>query len=87
MSEKSSHAVWGCCSLRSGCGARAGGRPMALALYFGNARYALDWLFEEGRSLAPHSHSAAKQVVWGEPKPEEAAPGQMQHPYRHAPRG
>ena len=51
---------------------------MALAFYSDYARYALDWLLEEGRSLAPHAHSAAKQGVWGEPKSEEAAPGQMQ---------
>jgi hypothetical protein len=60
---------------------------MALAFYFDYARYALDWLFEEGRSLAPHSHSAAKQLVWGEPKPEEAAPGTDATPIVHAPQG
>jgi hypothetical protein len=73
--------------LYSGCGARAGGRPMALAFYFDYAWYALDWLFEEGRSLGPRSHSAAKQGVWGEPKSEEAAPGTDATPIVHAPQG
>jgi hypothetical protein len=41
MSKKSSWAAWGCCSLGSGRGARARARPMALALYFDNARSAL----------------------------------------------